>query len=683
MDPVIIQHSVTSFMILCVIIVFASVFMRSRFFDEVYEHHPTWTTRILLIIFFGILSIFGTLSGLSIFGAVVNVRDLGPMAAGLVCGPVVGIGSGIIGGLFRFAQGGPYMWTGLSAPILSGFLGGIMYLANKRQFVPTWVAVLYIGLSETLISCYTLVLVTKPEQFFTVVTDVAIPMVVFNIIGMFIFASVVHSTLKDREIQKEKLQLELELESRKNLSTIINTIAYPVYVIDRSHHLILVNDTFCKFLGRPREEILGKTHRQLFNQSDAKRHWDRVETGFSTHAPWDEEITITRPADGQVCTIISSSTLFFDTSGQEFLVGVIQDITERKKMQVELAQNEAWYRILFEHTGAATIIINDDGTIDQANSEFVQLIGVPREEIEGTMSWTLISHPDDLNMVKKYHHERRKDSASVPAAYTVRIIDKGGITRILHAVVALIPGTKKSIASYVDISEQKRSEEALAQVNRKLNLLSSITRHDIINQLMVLKGYLALLRKNTDDPVLIDYISRTDNATRNIELQIIFTRDYQDLGVKAPAWQNVKTTIINAKGALPMGSVIVEVDQPDLEILADPLFLKVFYNLIDNSLRYAGEGLHRIRVGFLESDDGLEITYEDDGVGVADADRKHLFERGFGKNTGFGLFLTREMLAITGITIEETGTFGKGARFTLRVPRGMYRFGDGNGPVSG
>lgn len=98
----IIQSSVTLFEILCVIIVFASIFMRSRFFNEIYEEHPKWTTRILLMVFFGILSIFGTISGLSVFGAVVNIRDLGPMAAGLVCGPYVGIGAGIIGGIFRF-----------------------------------------------------------------------------------------------------------------------------------------------------------------------------------------------------------------------------------------------------------------------------------------------------------------------------------------------------------------------------------------------------------------------------------------------------------------------------------------------------------------------------------------------------------------------------------------------------
>ncbi|NMB79884.1 MAG: hypothetical protein GYA23_12410 [Methanomicrobiales archaeon] len=103
MDPALIQNSVTSFMIICVIIVFAMVFMRSRFFTEVYEQKPTLVTQVILIVFFGILSIFGSSTGLLIYGAAVNVRDLGPMAAGLICGPVIGIGSGIIGGLFRFA----------------------------------------------------------------------------------------------------------------------------------------------------------------------------------------------------------------------------------------------------------------------------------------------------------------------------------------------------------------------------------------------------------------------------------------------------------------------------------------------------------------------------------------------------------------------------------------------------
>lgn len=677
---VIIQNSVTSFMFLCVIIVFASVLMRSRFFNEVYEHHPTLSTQIILILFFGLLSVFGSLTGLLIYGAAVNVRDLGPMAAGLICGPYIGIGSGIIGGLFRFAQGGPYMWTGLSAPILSGLLGGSMYLANKHQFVSTWAAMVLIGLSETLISCYTLILVTRPEQFFLVVTSVAIPMILFNVVGMFIFASVVHYNLKDHRIQKELNLLELEVASKRNLSSIINTIAYPVYVLDRDHRFTVVNDSLCRFIGTKRDEILGTTPENFFSEKDSTFHWAMTEDVFTKKISREDEATLTRP-DGKSCTVITNSTLYTDTSGRIFMVGVIQDITERKKMEVALAESEEWYRTLFEHTGTATTILNDDVIIDQANSEFAQMIGVPREEIEGKMSGMQIAHPDDLEMVKQYHQARRQDPSSAPTSYTMRMVTRQGVTRILHAVVALILGTTKSIASYVDISEQKKSENALAQVNRKLNLLSSITRHDIINQLLILKGFLSLMRKKTDDPFLLDYVGRSEKATLNIEHQINFTRDYQDMGVKAPAWQNVKQCLINAKGALPMGNVLVELDRPDLETLADPLFEKVFYNLSDTSLRYGGEDLRAIRISSQETIEGLILTYQDDGTGISDHDRPHLFERGFGKHTGFGLFLSREMLSITGISIRETGTFGSGARFGIAVPKGMYRYTGGMVPV--
>lgn len=673
MDPMIIQHSITSFMFICVIIVFASVFARSRFFTEIFELRPRWTTHILLIAFFGILSVLGSATGLSIYGAAVNVRDLGPMAGGLICGPYVGIGAGIIGGLFRFAQGGPYMWTGLSAPILSGFLGGILYLVNKRQFVPTWAAVLLIGLSETLISCYTLILVTKPAQFFTVVTTVAIPMAIFNVIGMFIFASVVHYRIRDIQTQKEMRQLEFELEFRKNLFTIINTIPYPVYVLDRNHTFILVNNRLCQFAKKTQEQLLGKTPADIFSEADATRHWEMSESVFLTKDSREDETIQTFP-DGRKRTILSTSTLYSDSSGQEFLVGVIQDITERAEMQRVIRESEEWYRTLFDHTGAATIIINDDGTVDQANSEFCTLTGYTREEIEGRMRWTDVSHPDDLERVEKYHVNRRSGTEPVPSNYDVRILDKSKTIKTLHAVVALIPGTKKSIASYVDITEQKRYEDALSQANKKLNLLSSITRHDIINQIMILKGFLVLLKHKTLDAGLLEYLNRCERTVQNIEHQIIFTRDYQDMGVKAPVWQNIRSSIISAKGGLAISNVAIDITFSNIEVFVDPLFDKVFYNLIDNSLKYGGDQLQTIRISSQETDDGLIVTYEDDGSGIADVDRQHLFERGFGKHTGFGLFLSREILAITDIVIEDGSRQGSGARFILRIPRGKYRF---------
>ena len=127
-----------------------------------------------------------------------------------------------------------------------------------------------------------------------------------------------------------------------------------------------------------------------------------------------------------------------------------------------------------------------------------------------------------------------------------------------------------------------------------------------------------------------------------------------------------------------MRDVRVEVDPVNHELFADPLFEKVFYNLIDNALRYGGDRMKTIRFSSQEIDTGLRIVCEDDGVGISHEDKKRLFTRGFGRNTGLGLFLSREILAITGITITENGTPGKGARFEITVPKGMYRFKGGD-----
>ena len=225
-----------------------------------------------------------------------------------------------------------------------------------------------------------------------------------------------------------------------------------------------------------------------------------------------------------------------------------------------------------------------------------------------------------------------------------------------------------------DITERKRTEEALRQVNKQLNLLSSITRHDILNQLMALKGYLELSHDVIDNPTtLIEYIKKEEQAANIIEHQITFTKDYQDLGAAAPAWQNVNASIEKAIVGLPMRGVRAEVDPKAPDIFVDPLFAKVFYNLIDNALRYGGAGMKTIRFSSQESDTSLAIVCEDDGVGVPADKKEAIFTRGFGKNTGLGLFLSREILSITGITITENGEPGKGARFEICVPSGIWR----------
>jgi signal transduction histidine kinase len=229
--------------------------------------------------------------------------------------------------------------------------------------------------------------------------------------------------------------------------------------------------------------------------------------------------------------------------------------------------------------------------------------------------------------------------------------------------------------SLKETNEQvEMSRISIATANRKLNLLSSITRHDIRNQLTGLIGYLELLREKIKDPATLALVEKEEQAANNIVRQIEFTKNYEDLGVNTPLWQDVAASINAHKSTRASGNAIITTKLDGLEIFADPLFAKVHENLIDNSVRH-GERVRNISLTWLPyANNAIALVYEDDGIGVHQEDKERIFEKGFGKNTGLGLFLTREILAITGITIKESGTYGKGVRFEILIPQGKYRF---------
>ena len=158
-----------------------------------------------------------------------------------------------------------------------------------------------------------------------------------------------------------------------------------------------------------------------------------------------------------------------------------------------------------------------------------------------------------------------------------------------------------------------------------------------------------------------------------IHSQIAFTRDYQEIGLREPEWQNVGDIITKAWIGHKIGSVRIDIQIHGLEIFADLLLEKVFYNLIDNALRYGGPAMTTIRFTALRAGDSMEIVCEDDGLGISGETRKNLFRRGFGNHTGYGLFLIREILSISGLTITENSKPGSGARFEILAPKGLYR----------
>jgi signal transduction histidine kinase len=228
--------------------------------------------------------------------------------------------------------------------------------------------------------------------------------------------------------------------------------------------------------------------------------------------------------------------------------------------------------------------------------------------------------------------------------------------------------------------ELRAAAETHENAIRKLNLNSNITRHDVRNLLVALDGYIEFTESRVSDPNITPLLRTQREIVQKIQHQIDFTRSYQDIGVHRPSWQNVRECIGKTVATIQPQGVSVTVNcPPDLEILADRMLERVFATLLDNSLRY-GERVKAIRVSSHNDGSGFVITWEDDGVGIAPDEKEKIFVR---RPHQFDLFLSREVLEITGITIRETGTYGKGARFEMRVPEGAFRFSAGSNPGPG
>ena len=136
------------------------------------------------------------------------------------------------------------------------------------------------------------------------------------------------------------------------------------------------------------------------------------------------------------------------------------EITERKRIEEAFRHSENMYRAIFENTGTATAIVEEDTTICLVNSQFEKLTGFSKEEIEGKKTWVEFA-PGDAEKMKEYRRLRRIHPTANPRGYEAQIIDKSGYMKDIYLSSDMIPGTTRSVASLLDITERKRAEEAL------------------------------------------------------------------------------------------------------------------------------------------------------------------------------------------------------------------------------
>jgi len=227
-----------------------------------------------------------------------------------------------------------------------------------------------------------------------------------------------------------------------------------------------------------------------------------------------------------------------------------------------------------------------------------------------------------------------------------------------------------NLPSAVETEDELKNALALAQ--KKLHIVGTVTRHDVLNQLTAIFGYNELLGMMVEDPKQRSFIEKEKLAVEKIRRQFYFAKDYQNIGAESARWQTLKNVIHRAGEDVDLKAVRINDMTGGASVYADPLFEKVLSNLFENTLCYGGTA-SEIRLSLHRKDTGAVLVVEDNGTGIPQDEKTKVFEHGYGNGTGWGLFLAREILAVTGMTIAETGEPGKGTRFEILIPEGMYR----------
>jgi len=474
-----------------------------------------------------------------------------------------------------------------------------------------------------------------------------------------------------RDITERKKAEEAIRESEEKFKSIFESAADGLVYLDRLGSILDINRKALEIFGGARDELLGKnfTRIGIFSHKEIltlARNFAGILRGKTILL----NVTIKNKNGQTISTECSASLLRIND--KTMIAAVIRDVTERKKAELAILEGRERFESLFVKNPEATAHVDSKFEVLDVNPRFTELFGYTKEEARGRTLDSLIVPDGKIEEAKElnkkavkgyvYHDTMRKtkNGALVPISVSAAPI----------VVQGMITGY---VAVYKDIAHLKKTEEALTVMNEKLRVVGGLTRHDARNKLSLVttNAYLAK-RRLAENSEVRDYLEEIGAAVNDVVGIFDFAKIYEMLGVEKPTYIDVENTVNDVVSLFPtLKTVRVTNNCHGLKVLADSLLRQAFYNLVDDSLKYA-QNLTQIKVYYERADnDHLKIIYKDNGAGIPFDKKPKLFQKGFttGKGSGYGLYLIQKMMEIYGWTIEETGEPGKGARFVMKIPK--------------
>ena len=487
--------------------------------------------------------------------------------------------------------------------------------------------------------------------------------------------------IMEKEENQRRVREELET-SEHRLREIINFLPDATFAIDTQGVIIVWNKAMEKLTQVSAEKVLGQGNYEYSHHIFGARIPGLLDLVFATDTELEKYhySAIQRSHNciraqkqvprlkGKTTTFELMASLLFDKNGQ--LSGAIQSMYDVR----ELHQKDETFHRLFDATDHGIIILEPETKkIINANSFIVSLTGYSLDYLLGKNLGD-IGFSNDIIPAEQFFAELEK--TGYVQYKDIPLVTRSGKKISVEFISKVISLDDHQIVQCLiyDISDRKRAENARLLARKNLDMFSSMIRHDILNQLMVVSGSLELASYGSQEPDLMKHLVRAQTATKTIQRQIIFTREYENLGADTPTWQHVSTVIRRAFLEVETESIILNMEQDSPVVFADPLFEKVFYHLFNYSYKY-GEKVTRIEVSFHYNTTELIIRVADNGIGISSENKVNLFEWRAGNGKTLGLFLAQKILSSTGITIREVGEYKKGALFEIIVPVDGFQSG--------
>ncbi len=305
---------------------------------------------------------------------------------------------------------------------------------------------------------------------------------------------------------------------------------------------------------------------------------------------------------------------------KNLLVVAEKEIKSRKIAENAARESEIYYRTIFENTGTAISLIEEDMTISRVNSEAERIIGFSKEEIEGKKKWTEFVVKEDLKRIKGYY-ALRNDPVAHPTEYETKVRDKAGNIKDILVTIVNIPGTQKQLASILDITKRKIADNKIkSSLKEKNNLLQEI-HHRVKNNMQIISSLLNLQIKYVDEEEAVNVLKESQNRIKSMAMiheKLYMSDDLAHINFVDYIQSLVKNLFYSYNVENTNIKPIFEVEDVTLNMeTAVPCGL-IISELVSNSLKYAfpNEKKGEILVSLKTVDDKYELIIRENGIGL-------------------------------------------------------------------